>query len=256
MKDSSGRFRTPSRLPASLNRQLNAYAFAATAAGVGVLALAQPSEARVVYTKAHQVIGTNGIYPLDLTHDGTIDFLIQEHGFSFFSTSGYNGLAAKPAFGNGVEGSNNLAAALNQGAVIGPSQQFISSTGSNGEVMFNVACSIEIGCSTIGKWRNVRNRYLGLKFLIDGKTHYGWARLSVGLGKNHKINALLTGYAFESVANKAIEAGQTSGGDESTSGKLSQPANSHPERASNAEEGASLGQLALGAGSVSFARRP
>lgn len=255
MKDSSVRFRAPSQLPGPLNRQLNAYAFAATAAGVGLLALAQPSEARVIYTKAHQVIGTNGVYPLDLTHDGTIDFLIQERGSSF-SSSGYNGLAAKPAFGNGVEGSNALAAALSKGAPIGPGQQFFSSTGSNGEIMFNVACSIEVGCSTIGKWGNVNSRYLGLKFLIDGKTHYGWARVSVEVQNNHKITALLTGYAFETVANKEIVAGQTSGGNDSTSSELSAPATPDSESATNASAGTSLGQLALGAGSVSPARRP
>ena len=32
---------------------------------------------------------------------------------------------------------------------------------------------------TIGPWRNVTTRYLGLKFKINGKFHYGWARLSV-----------------------------------------------------------------------------
>lgn len=255
MRDSSGRPRFPSTLSPSLNQRLNLYALAASAAGVGLLALAPPCEARIIYTKAHQVIGTNGVYPLDLTHDGTIDFLIQERGFSF-SSSGYNGLAVKPAFGNGVEGSNGLATALNQGSLIGPGQQFINSTGSAGEVMFNAACSIEQGCSTIGKWGNARNLYLGLKFLIDGKTHYGWARLSTALGKNHTINALLTGYAFETVANKAIQAGQTSGGDDSTSGKLADPATPNPDRATNAGEGASLGQLALGAGGFSLSRRP
>ena len=245
MKDSSGRFRTPSRLPASLNHRLNGYAFAATAAGVSLLALTQPSEARVVYTKTHQIIGTNGIYPLDLTHDGTIDFLIQERGVTF-SSSGYNGLAVKPAFGNGVDGSTGLAAALNQGSLVGPGQPFISSTGSGGEVMVNFACSIEEGCSTIGKWGNDRNRYLGLKFLIGGKIHYGWARLSTALGKNHTINALLTGYAFETVANKAIQAGQTSEMDDSTSSSLSKPTVPENRRPTQSGEGASLGQLAHG----------
>jgi len=46
------------------------YALAASAAGVSLLALAQSSEAKVAYTKVHQVIGTNGIYSLDLNHDG------------------------------------------------------------------------------------------------------------------------------------------------------------------------------------------
>jgi hypothetical protein len=38
----------------SLNRQLNIYAVATSAAGVSVLALAGASEAKVVYTETHQ----------------------------------------------------------------------------------------------------------------------------------------------------------------------------------------------------------
>jgi hypothetical protein len=36
--------------------QLNSYALAAGAAGLSLLALAQASEAKIVYTKAHEVI--------------------------------------------------------------------------------------------------------------------------------------------------------------------------------------------------------
>jgi hypothetical protein len=72
---------TPSRLSDSLRHNLNPYALAASAAGVSLLALVQPSEAKIVYAKAHQVIGSNGVYPIDLNHDGVIDFLIQQERF-------------------------------------------------------------------------------------------------------------------------------------------------------------------------------
>jgi hypothetical protein len=75
--------------------------------------------------------------------------------------------------------------------------------------MFNVACSIEQGCATIGKWANVNNHYLGLSFKIRGKIHYGWARLSVAVQQDHKITATLTGYAYETIPKKEIHAGQT-----------------------------------------------
>src|ERR1700674_371813 len=159
---------TPSRLSDLLHHQLNTYALAASAAGVSLLALAQPSEAKIVYTKTHKVIGTNGLYPLDLNHDGTIDFLIQEQGYPF-SGSGNNGLGVKEAFGNAVRGSNFLASALRKGAPIGSRQRFINSTGSFGERMFNAVCTADGGCSTVGKWANVNNLYLGLQFQINGK---------------------------------------------------------------------------------------
>jgi hypothetical protein len=253
VKDSSGRSRTPSALSPALSQRLNLYALTASAAGVSLLALAQPSEAEVVYTKTHNVIGTNGIYALDLNHDGTIDFLIQERGF-IFSSSGYNGLRAKEAFGNAVEGSNGLAAALSQGARIGSGQQFIGSTSSRGEAMFNVACSVESGCSTAGKWRNVRNRYLGLRFLIDGKTHYGWARLSDEV-QGHKITAVLTGYAYETIPGRAIYAGQTHG--EASDAVQSEPPSSIAPSSKSPQtmQPTSLGRLALGASGVLLSRR-
>ena len=68
--------------------------------------------------------------------------------------------------------------------------------------------------TTRGEWNNVNNRYLGLRFTIDGKAHYGWARLSV---KNFKykfrMTATLMGYAYETIPNKPIIAGKTKGPD-------------------------------------------
>jgi hypothetical protein len=76
MKRSSG-FRKPApNFPESLNQQLNMYALSAATAGVSLLALAQPSEARVVYTPADQVILRHSSFDLDLNHDGKVDFEI------------------------------------------------------------------------------------------------------------------------------------------------------------------------------------
>jgi hypothetical protein len=66
--------RQPYKLSESQHRQLDAYALAASAAGVSILALAQPCGAKIVYTSAHEKI-TN--FHLDLNHDGVTDFLLQ-----------------------------------------------------------------------------------------------------------------------------------------------------------------------------------
>jgi hypothetical protein len=121
---------TPSRLSDSLRHNLNTYALAASAAGVSLLALVQPSAAKIVYTKTHQVIGNNGICALDLDHDGVIDFVIQQYG-----TGGSNQLLAKEAFGNAIEGKKHFAAALQKGAPIGPRQRFVSTSRAWGEGM-------------------------------------------------------------------------------------------------------------------------
>lgn len=57
-------------------RRLKAYTLAATTAGASALALANPAEAKVIYTPAHVLIGTTeGVqnYRLDLNHDGIGD---------------------------------------------------------------------------------------------------------------------------------------------------------------------------------------
>jgi hypothetical protein len=48
--------KTAFNLSDSLHHQLSTYALAATAAGVGVLALAQPVEAKIIYTPAHNTL--------------------------------------------------------------------------------------------------------------------------------------------------------------------------------------------------------
>lgn len=230
-----------SRFSRSIHEQLNMYALAASAAGVGILALSQPAEARVIYTKTHHVIGTNGIYNLDLNHDGTIDFLLLESGTPTFNgTRASNALLAKEALGNAVQGSigrynRQFAAALKQGARIGPGKHFIHG-GVNGETMVATWVT-DLGQGPTGQWLNVTNRYLGLKFEIHGKTHYGWARLTVKLPGNYLINATLTGYAYETIPGKSILAGQTSNNDEGNSK-------------------GSLGNLALGAAAATHGRQP
>jgi hypothetical protein len=46
------------KISESLNRQLHAYAAAASATGVSVLALAGGAEAKVVYTETHETPGS------------------------------------------------------------------------------------------------------------------------------------------------------------------------------------------------------
>jgi len=216
---------------------------------VGLLALAQPAEGKIVYTKTHHVIGQNSLYPLDLNQDGTIDFLILQWG-SPGTSGGSNELWLMNAFGNAVEGNRSqqepwpFAADLRNGAFIGRGRQFVSTTNSNGEVMVRAGCSES--CWTSGQWLNVRNRYLGLRFQINGKNHYGWARMSVRLGQDFEITATLTGYAYETVPQRGIRAGQTSGQKNSGSA-VAKPASDTLEL--------TLGGLALGASGVSSWRR-
>lgn len=256
MKKNSPQQAKPLRLSHALHAQLNMYAIAASAAGVGVLALAQPATAKVVYTPVHQIIGANGVYNLNLNHDRTVDFLIQQWNYQNWSSN--NQLLADPAVGNGVMGKEYIASALASGASIGPNQTFIAGE-SNGEVMLSVTHTTTGGPSFVhGPWANVRNRYLGLKFQISGETHYGWARLSVRRQQFH-FTALLTGYAYETEPNTAIKAGQTSDdvAVSSANPNASESSTSTPLNNSSAtQRNRSLGDLALGAQVAPARRQP
>src|SRR5579863_7567792 len=66
--------RAASRLSQELDKQLLPYVAAASAAGVGMLALAQPAEGKIVYRPTHKVVQINQAVPIDLNHDGIHDF--------------------------------------------------------------------------------------------------------------------------------------------------------------------------------------
>jgi len=105
---------------------------------------------------------------------------------------------------------------------------------------------------TSGNWVDVKDRYLALKFQIRGKTHYGWARLSVNVTKfpENRIKAILTGYAYETIPDKAIVAGQTKGPDDEAVGEAAPVA----VRAALSQP-ITLGALALGSPGLSIWRR-
>ena len=113
---------------------------------------------------------------------------------------------------DGVEGhlvnfGTGIVSALSAGAEIGQNAQFLSQT--NPTV---VMChATDYGHQ--GRWCHKQNRYLGMRFAIKKKIHYGWARLTTTTGKHAHITVTLTGYAYETIPNKRIIAGKTKGPD-------------------------------------------
>ena len=62
MKRPKRRRELPVEFSESVRQRLDSYALVASAAGVSLLALAQPADAKVVYTAKHHVIGHLGNY--------------------------------------------------------------------------------------------------------------------------------------------------------------------------------------------------
>src|SRR5262252_5869375 len=66
--------RDASPIPSTLDHQLHLYGLSALAAGVGIIALTAPADARVVYTNTYRAIsGTTGVLPIDFNQDGVQD---------------------------------------------------------------------------------------------------------------------------------------------------------------------------------------
>jgi len=216
--------RAAAELSKSLNQQLNMYALAASAAGVGLLSLASPAEGKIIYTPVH--VKVLPFVPIDLNHDGIVDFyLVNQAGFSkreleacqyVFSGSGSgcssvrgtNSIRATGIFGS-------FGAALRYGERIQRGDRF-------GKQRFlgTVHYSRSSGNTHwFGPWMNggkgVKNRYLGLRFKIKGRFHLGWARMTVKTTHND-FTATLTGYAYETIPGKAIIAGKTKAPDVTT----------------------------------------
>lgn len=223
--------RKPARLAAELERLLSAYGKAAAAAGVGLAAMAGSAEAEIVYTPTNTPI--NGSVVLDLNHDGIGDFEVVDRVGSAGEGQAFGGLSVKCFQPNGSSGpcnyrtnqvwgrgvlSGRFAYALPAGFEVRSNKTFFqqlqhSSSYFGASMAFVIYGTYGAGTATFGQWLNTKDRYLGLQFVIDGQVHYGWARLSAGTreGDGSEIAAILTGYAFETVAGKPIITGKTKG---------------------------------------------
>jgi len=232
MPRSGAQPRKPVRLSKPLHQELSIYALAAGAAGFGLLAPSQSAEAQIVYTPAHSELDHDGVIRIDLNHDGEVDLVIREIPHVIQNYNG-NELQALPLAGGGVKRglSHGGAAAMAPGSIIGPRDPCDSGPA----VMFDV-----YGIYYYGSWDTPGSaHYLGIRFQINGETHYGWARMYVRFGFFSYIDALLTGYAYETQPNKPITAGDT-GGDAAYSAPTGETSSVEPKPS------ATLGALALG----------
>jgi hypothetical protein len=227
-----------------LDQRLLAYASAATAAGVGLLASSQLAEAKIVYTAANVTIPANSTVTLDLNNDGVADFT--------FYNSSYFGSARRKPLGLyrdelritpsntanevwAVESQSvECAAALPSGVKVGPGAAF-----QPGGFMWEVAGDYTNQFSARCQWNHrTHGAFLGLKFMVNGETHYGWAHVTVG------STTVLNGYAYETVPNQAIATGKSSG----PVAELDVPTSPGPKPAT-------LGMLAQGSRGLSIWRR-
>lgn len=198
-------------------------------AGFVTLAFPHITLGEVVFTPTHQSVNLENekVY-VDINGDGVNDFMLSIYASS---SPGSNGHGYEELTANGLQAGASIAVSeFNDayagvgGQKCGPGAPF-NQDGFMARRFFHSAVS-----TSSGAWSKLKTRhFLGVKFLIDGETHYGWLRFSQSSARL----AILTGYAYETVANKPIIAGL---GDDGKALPEAQPL--HPA--------GSLGRLAAG----------
>jgi hypothetical protein len=239
MRRSSKGPRNRQQLSESLFTHVNAYALAAGAAGVSIMALAQPADAEIIVTQANGNIPINKFVTIDLNHDGIPDFRFILSTFAYHTF--HATVDVQPHAGGVIATAGGYAAPLSQGASIGPAQVFTKGKRLNLARTAGFDYNSVYSRNVFGPWENVQNRFLGVEFIIGGETHYGWIRLTVDFA-TRLPKATLTGYAYETVAGESIQAGQMV--DRATTKLESAPAATP-----------SLGALALGSQGLDLWRR-
>ncbi len=262
-------------LSGTAERGLRLYSLAAAAASVSALALLQPAEAEIVITNKSIPIHANTPVLLDLNGDGVndFDFFLSNYyiGQVSFNNLGIFPIArgADAVIGGCDAGAcpSYQAAAMIRGAKIGPGGPFIRTYGGYGipieeSVLCTQNCGQKPGYSFDqglgGNWGGGHpNRFLGVKFKINGKIHFGWVRLTVtvkhkgsGHGPTGSFSATITEYGYESVPNKSCGAGLAGP-------SVPNPVSSSvmPEQGSARKTGPTVGMLALGADALPMWRR-
>jgi hypothetical protein len=188
--------------------------------------LVQPAEAKIVYTRVNIALAFD-VTNLDLNNDGIPDFEfylgaqsvaagarspscagVPRRGRKFSPEKCPTGVEFLSILPPAAESKQNQIWANPRGAYALPAAINIG-----GQLKFKPGdqsmafCSYHTSATCGGNWVNAAHRYLGLKFVISGAVHYGWARLTV----NGCCFATLTGYAYETIPNKSILTGNIIG---------------------------------------------
>lgn len=192
-----------------LEKSITAYSIAAA----GMASLAPAAHAQIVYTRVDQV-NDLGAVKIDFNDDHVVDFVVNnqlsfENGF-YFPRLGLNG--RKTPMAGVIPNQIGYAGVLPYGFAIGSNAQFASLNHRRQIPLVLLGCLYQ-SCSVKGSWYNVQDKYLGLRFEINGQIHYGWVRLSVKriVSKNRFderfLKVAVKDYAYESTPGKAIAAG-------------------------------------------------
>ncbi len=200
------------------------------------MSFSQPAEGEIVFVPTHVSLHSGQSFAIDIK--GTTEFTLTDKNYIITGSFSTALLSVTAAAGAAVVGNNQMAGALKMGALVGPAKPFQAGKA----LLAGAFRETQISQSSVfGQFANTCHRYLGLKFVMHGHTHYGWARFRTvkATANSPTVSALMTGYAFETAPDEPIPAGETS---DEPSASLLWP---EPRTAASLQP-ASLGLLALG----------
>jgi hypothetical protein len=205
---------------------------------VGLPAFAENKPNAIVYTPASLSFfgsasrGKN--VAIDFVGDGITDLSIQAYGFG--NRTIHEGTWTFKT-GQAKWFGSAMSPALAQGARIGPPANF-----SGPNVMLRSEWTDRPNSKEIcvGPFKDAQSMYLGVRFSDGGETHFGWVRLNAHCGGGGRsrtyVTGVVTGYAYNTVPNEPILAGQI----------YAKPPEENDETATSNPERGTLGALSLG----------
>jgi hypothetical protein len=217
-----------------LQKKFNAYQQAGMAFIIMMMFSIVTVNAQIVYTDVNPDVAVfcyfsgscSGDYSIDLNNDGINDFTLsprkRQIGCSCGSHGGHGG-AAGPwtdidsaviistssswiadtaggyALNSLIDSSLGWTNALHVLAKLASECQTCSSGGAN-----------LVSLGTSGNWYNINGKYLALKTQVGTNYYYGWVKLGVSITQINQETITIMEYAYNSIPNQPILAGQTS----------------------------------------------
>jgi|HubBroStandDraft_4_1064222.scaffolds.fasta_scaffold00609_2 hypothetical protein len=234
-------------LSEALDHRLKMYSLAAAAAGVSMLALGRPAQAEVVVTAKNLTVdNSNPSVYIKMTGEGGADFeLVWVDGYPrrYFEITPLPGGEIVGVTPNTSFYASRL---LGPGAVVGPLSPFggqggalIAATSRSSYTFcsqgpYGVYCHTTVlRSSHFGFWNPWQPpAYIGVRFTIDGRIHYGWIRLAANVGT---LSDRITAYAYETEPDTPL---------------IVPPASSDDADPNTVQEDHSLGKAAVGGPSL------
>ena len=199
----------------NLQKKIKSYSALAGA----FVALTPVAHAGVVYTEIDPdtTLFSGEVLQIDMDGDQIVDFSLAPTIITYAYGTGsvvfnINYALAFVRPGNAIAGSTStfttsggstltfqIPYALNPGISVGSSMSFNSNTEPH-----TLGAFISGYYTLVGNFNNVTDKFLGVRFLINGNTHYGWIRLDVQMSGAGAPNISVKGYAYEDVPNTPI----------------------------------------------------